>query len=137
MSVTPHQLQLYRTRVAAETSQELQRHPPAIRYALLAAFCYLRSQEISDNLFDPWGKVRQGNLASTGTTTTNYTGQKLDGTGLLYYNARYYDPGLGKFISPDTLIPSGSPQNLNRYSYVSNNPINRTDVAPESWSIQS
>ena len=27
----------------------------------------------------------------------NYTGQRLDGTGLLYYHARYYDPVLGRF----------------------------------------
>lgn len=35
----------------------------------------------------------------------NYTGQRLDSTGLLYYHARYYDPGLGRFVSPDTLVP--------------------------------
>jgi RHS repeat-associated protein len=56
--------------------------------------------------FDPWGKVRAN--AGTGTVTQtklNYTDQHLDGTGLLYYNARYYDPGIGKFISPDTVVP--------------------------------
>ena len=34
-----------------------------------------------------------------------FTGQKQDGTGLLYYRARYYDKLLGTFISPDALIP--------------------------------
>ena len=24
---------------------------------------------------------------------------------MLYYNARYYDPALGTFISPDSLVP--------------------------------
>ena len=32
-------------------------------------------------------------------------GQKRDATGLMYYNARYYDPALGTFISPDSMVP--------------------------------
>lgn len=44
------------------------------------------------------------------------------------YKARFYDPLLGKFIQPDTLVPqTGNPQTWNGYSYVFNNPINRTD----------
>jgi RHS repeat-associated protein len=35
----------------------------------------------------------------------NYTEQKLDSTGLLFYNARYYDPNIGKFVSADTIVP--------------------------------
>jgi RHS repeat-associated protein len=38
-------------------------------------------------------------------TKVNYTGQKLDGTGLLYYHARYYDPTLARFVSPDSIVP--------------------------------
>ena len=34
-----------------------------------------------------------------------YTGQDLDDTGLLYDGARDDDPTLGRFVSPDTLIP--------------------------------
>jgi RHS repeat-associated protein len=75
--------------------------------------------------YGPWGNVRSGNVSET---TLNYTGQKRDGTGLLYYGARYYDPAMGRFLSPDTMgVSAGDPQSLNRYSYVRNNPLNRTD----------
>jgi RHS repeat-associated protein len=61
--------------------------------------------------------------------SNKFTGQiKDDDTGLYYYNARYYDPELGRFIQPDTIVPSaGDPQSLNRYSYVRNNPLMYTD----------
>ena len=55
--------------------------------------------------FDPWGSVRSGGV---GGTTLNYTGQRLDGTGLLFYNARYYDPAIGRFISADTVVPGNA-----------------------------
>jgi RHS repeat-associated protein len=57
-----------------------------------------------------------------------FTGQRLDATGLYYYNARYYDPTIGRFISPDTVVQSiFNPQCLNRYSYCLNNPLKYTD----------
>jgi len=75
--------------------------------------------------FDPWGKIRSGGVTQT---KRNYTGQYLDGTGLLFYNARYYDPSLGRFISADTIAPGfANPQNRNRYSYALNNPLKYTD----------
>jgi RHS repeat-associated protein len=33
-----------------------------------------------------------------------FTGQRLDDTGLYFYNARYYDATLGRFISADTVV---------------------------------
>jgi RHS repeat-associated protein len=32
-------------------------------------------------------------------TDKKFTGQRLDGTGLYYYEARYYDPTIGMFAS--------------------------------------
>ncbi len=76
----------------------------------------------------PYGSVRSGDPAAL-PTAFNFTGQRLDtSTGLLYYGARYYDPALGRFISPDTVVPgAANPQALNRYSYCYNNPIRYTD----------
>ena len=61
-------------------------------------------------------------------TDRTFTGQKSDATGLLYYNARYYDPALGTFISPDTIIPDpGRVIDYNRFLYVRGNPLKYTD----------
>ncbi|MDW8215269.1 MAG: RHS repeat-associated core domain-containing protein, partial [Roseiflexaceae bacterium] len=46
----------------------------------------------------------------------------------MYYHARYYDPALGRFISPDSIVPNPHhPQALNRYAYVLNNPLTYVD----------
>ena len=57
-----------------------------------------------------------------------FTGQRNDGGGLYYYGARYYDVGIGRFLSADTVVQSyANPQTLNRYSYCVNNPLKYTD----------
>jgi RHS repeat-associated protein len=73
----------------------------------------------------PFGRVRG---AASLPTEYGFTGQRLDPSGLMDYNARQYDPVLGRFTSPDTIIPDAAdPQSFNRYSYVNNNPVNFTD----------
>jgi RHS repeat-associated protein len=72
----------------------------------------------------PFGATRSGSVP----TDVKFTGQRLDGTGLYYFNARYYDPVIGRFISADTIVPGAfSSQSLNRYSYVLNNPLKYND----------
>jgi RHS repeat-associated protein len=53
-----------------------------------------------------------------------YTGRENDRTGLYYYRARYYDPGLKRFISEDPIGISGG---LNIYLYSMGDPVNRKD----------
>lgn len=69
--------------------------------------------------------------SSWGTFTDKYryTGQEKDfSTGLYNYDARLYDPIIGRFISADTIIPDLlNPQSLNRYAYCLNNPLAYTD----------
>src|SRR5690606_13868382 len=58
-----------------------------------------------------------------------FTGQILDPeTGLYYYGGRYYDADVGRFVSPDPFIQAPyDSQNLNRFTYVLNNPQNYID----------
>lgn len=83
--------------------------------------------KLQELTYYPYGQTR----TNTGSINVNhkYTSQELDGsTGLYFYNARYYDPVLGRFISPDTIVPNPrDPQDFNRYSYVNNNPLNYID----------
>ncbi len=82
----------------------------------------------SRTLYYPYGEERWS--ASGGTLPTDYgfTGQRREGFGLMDYNARFYDPYLGRFISPNTIVPDpANPQSFNRYSYVYNNPLKYTD----------
>jgi RHS repeat-associated protein len=57
-------------------------------------------------------------------TDRDFTGQPQNrAVGLLYYQARFYVPGIGRFASADTIVPNpANPQSFNRYSYVLNSP---------------
>ena len=90
--------------------------------------------QIESHSFDAFGLARAsdwGNGAAQPFTETNrgYTGHEMDAEiGLVNMNARLYDPRIGRFISPDPIIPNiYNPQALNRYSYVYNNPLSYTD----------
>jgi len=62
-------------------------------------------------------------------TAKRFSGQYHEAAlGLYFYNARWYDPLLGRFAQADTLIPSpGDPQAFNRYAYTLNNPLRYRD----------
>ena len=88
----------------------------------------------SEMRYDAWGKTRY----TSGITPTerHYTGQiEESGFGLYFYNARWYDASLGRFLQADTIIPQpGSPQGWDRFVYIYNNPINGTDpTGHEPW----
>lgn len=51
-------------------------------------------------------------------------------------NGRFYDPQLGRFLSPAPYVQDiSNPQNLNRYSYCLNNPLKYTDPTGEFFHI--
>ena len=86
---------------------------------------------VATNYYYPYGSNRGG--AFSGLSTKRFTGQYHEsilpgGEGLSYYNARWYDAQLGRFLSADTMVPGPhNPQVFNRYSYVNNNPLRYVD----------
>lgn len=77
--------------------------------------------------YDPYGNLTAGEPAQV--NFYGYNGESTNTrTGLQYLRARYYDMSNGNFITEDTYAGQTSdPSTLNRYTYVSNNPINRED----------
>jgi RHS repeat-associated protein len=77
--------------------------------------------------YDPWGKVTRSE--GDADPRHRFTGQELDlESGLYYYGGRYYDQEISKFLSADPIVQApANPQNLNRYTYVINNPQTLVD----------
>ncbi len=80
------------------------------------------------------GRRTQYEPYGTPTTTPrngepSYTGHQYDQTtGLIYAQARFYDPALGRFLSPDPIaVDTTSAFNFNRYAYANNSPYRFTD----------
>jgi RHS repeat-associated protein len=73
--------------------------------------------------YDPYGVVQVAGTASD--NSFQFTGRENDGTGLMNYRARYYNPAWGRFISEDPIGLSAGDVNL--YRYVANNPVQVND----------
>ncbi|WP_082190229.1 RHS repeat-associated core domain-containing protein [Frateuria defendens] len=75
--------------------------------------------------YKPYGSQALGSPP----TGPGYTGHMNDpDAGLVYMQARYYDPSVGRFLSTDPVEPkAGDTFNFNRHAYVNNNPIKNID----------
>lgn len=102
---------------------------------------------VAKYVYDAWGNHKV--LNSSGVEDTNpssigninpfrYRGYYYDVETKLYYlNSRYYDPEIGRFISPDILSildeTMMDENGLNLYMYCGNNPIMRVDANGMAW----
>jgi RHS repeat-associated protein len=78
--------------------------------------------------YKPFGETRW----TSGALTTNrrFNGMKEESAlgGIYDFNARFYDPAIGRFLSADSIVPRpNDPQSLNRYAFVRNNPLKYVD----------
>lgn len=59
-----------------------------------------------------------------------------ESTGLNLLGARFYDPSIAKFLSPDPLINLADPGLTNAYGYAGGDPVNLSDASgfePRPW----
>jgi RHS repeat-associated protein len=83
-------------------------------------------------LRSPWGAAAVADGAST-STPIRFRGQYADEeTGLFYNRHRYYDPKLGRYISPD---PIGIEGGLNPFAYAANCPTSAVDPDGLMYSV--
>gem|GEM_PF-5685489 len=105
-----------------------------IRPCSLASDCKPIVELITGDIVPAYNEKKRA--GGTLPTTINYTGQRLDGSGLVYMNARYYDPLVGMFISPDTIVPdAGALIDYNRFAYGRANPLKFNDPSEHCATI--
>ena len=84
--------------------------------------------KVVDRDFAPFGekiKTNDREEPYSDETEDGFTGKDWDeDVGLYYYNARWYDAGVGRFITEDSVE---DPNNPNEYAYCANNPVNNID----------
>src|SRR6266498_2737770 len=90
--------------------------------------------KVSEIRYKAWGEIRYSWTSGVATTPTyklsnyTFTGQysymddpttsgTTEGFGLMFYNARWYDPVTGRFTQPDSLM------GFDRYQYANNSPL--------------
>jgi RHS repeat-associated protein len=85
------------------------------------------TQNVTRRSYLPFGGTRTA-PASTWPGARGYVGGTEDpATGLEDLGAREYDTTTGRFISPDPVLETTSPQQLNGYDYAANDPATDSD----------
>lgn len=92
--------------------------------------------------YKPYGEIDRTDSSGPDVFRYKYTSQVEDrDSGLYYYNARYYDPIIGRFLQADTAIFPNRTQGFNRYMYTEGNPARYGDASgnnistPLAWGI--
>ncbi|MCG1024491.1 RHS repeat-associated core domain-containing protein, partial [Dehalobacter sp.] len=98
-------------------------------------------------VYDPYGNILSvkdgtGNSVNISADsafnhTYTYAGYRFDKeTGLYYLNARYYEAGIGRFLTKDNVLGNpGNIQTLNRYAYCGGDPVNCVDPSGQVFML--
>lgn len=92
----------------------------------------------AESQYLPYGAIAPASVEAQPHLQTlqpyGFSAKELDGSGLMYFEARYYDPVSTRFVSPDPLFVNNldkcvdSVIECNAYQYTGNNPVVRIDL---------
>lgn len=85
---------------------------------------------VKETTYQPFGEARDAAVDTpiAPAETQGYIGERYDeAPELQFLNARYYDPQLSLFTSPDWLDPDLPGVGTNRFAYAGNSPVNQSD----------
>ena len=103
--------------------------------------------QLANYIYDAWGNPTITYLGNGASTPAKYNpfayrGYYLDSeTGLYYVSSRYYDPEIGRWISPEPNVDYGEFDEgagllgYNVYAYCANNPVMFNDETGESITL--
>jgi RHS repeat-associated protein len=86
--------------------------------------------------FDAWGGFQGAGGPISGEPSLAYAGHSADtDVGLSYAQQRWYDPGTGRWLSPDPVFGDlANPNSLMTWGYANGNPVRYTDPSGEkAW----
>ena len=93
---------------------------------------------VAQYTYNAWGEVLTATGSIAGINPLRYRGYYYDfETGLYYVSSRYYDPEIGRWISPEPNVYNGEFDEgagligYNVYAYCANNPVNYYDPTGE------
>lgn len=101
------------------------RHADHLRSSVMVSYADL-PDTVDRVVYRPFGSLVSPEPAGVDFA---FNGERYESDfGIYDYGLRWYDPALGHFLQPDPVVAQPfNPQNLNPYSYVLNQPVNRID----------
>lgn len=86
--------------------------------------------------YDSWGNIDPQQSSNQDTLRYTYNSKEFDpDTGLYYFEARHYQPVIGRFVTADTRLGGRLTRqdSTNRYALVLNDPLSFSDPSGHSW----
>jgi RHS repeat-associated protein len=88
--------------------------------------------------YDPYGNIDSASSSGQDIFRAKFNGRELEAdVGIQFFNARYYDPTLGRFLSPDLTLGGDIFKlvSLNRYAFAGNSPMTYADPTGRSGEV--
>ncbi|MEV6848950.1 polymorphic toxin-type HINT domain-containing protein [Actinoplanes sp. NPDC051411] len=115
------------TTIASRTSSNKLTYLVSDRQGTTQTSLDATTQAVTRRSFLPFGQVRGATPTFWAGDLGFHSGTNDTVTGFENLGAREYDPSTGRFLSVDSVLDAGNPQQINGYDYADNDPITLSD----------